>query len=940
MNRINKIPYKLLILTVIFLITATSSTMLFGQQKGSIKGTVTDAVTNEPMVGANVFIVELGLGSSTDLNGNFTIIGVPMGTHKILARFVGYKEQFANVVVKPGVSLQIDFVLKPTAVQLQELVVTGQGSAVERRKLTSTVESINIDEIKLAPVESLDQLLQGRVTGLTAFNSSGMPGTSGRIATRGVKSTITSSTPVVYVDNVRVDNAEAFRLALNTGGAESSALADLVVGDIEKIEVIKGGAASTLYGSEAANGVIQIFTKKGTPGPPRYYFNVTSGYDEPETKFILSDYAKDNVLRTGFYQGYEAAVSGGSQFFTYNVNGKILQNTGIITNDLAGIKTYNIGTGFRINLSERMNVEVSSAYTKNKVTRIYNNNTMGAAFADWEIGSYSDILGYTASERDSLLNLMLAPQINDDIDRFLVAVNYDYAPVKNWIHKLTFGIDYRKNIGREFVPKKAGTFLGSAIGWLNRADRKYQTITFGYTSSYTAPKLWEIDQVITLGAQGFRVEDNEELATGEDYLIPGTDDLDNASTTYVQEDNRQLFNYGFFITDQVGLFDKIFLDLGFRVDGNTTFGEAIGMQFYPKVGLAYNISQESFYPDFLKTVLPSVKLRTAWGQTGNFPTPFTRDRTYIAQAFFESSGLSFDNPGNDQIKPEKTTSIDFGTDIGLFNDRASLEINYFNQTTKDALFLVPKDPTTGFGTQLTNVGEISNKGIEIGLFAQLIQSENFSFNARISYATLDNKVVSLGGSAPFSIASFTFLPRRVEEGYPVGVFQVNTPIKDASGNYTGEFNTELVGNPLPKQYGSVGLNFTFFKNLTVSALTEFAFGHSFVNLKKTLRYFNGTEDTQNTIPEGYNYQTASSVWLEKADWIKIRDISLIYKIPESFVRGLSINASVRNLAVFGTSSTNDPELNGFQPSGPSTGGYTYTDISAPRQFRFGISYNL
>ena len=123
-------------------------------------------------------------------------------------------------------------------------------------------------------------------------------------------------------------------------------------------------------------------------------------------------------------------------------------------------------------------------------------------------------------------------------------------------------------------------------------------------------------------------------------------------------------------------------------------------------------------------------------------------------------------------------------------------------------------------------------------------------------------------------------------------------------------------------------------------MTEFAFGHSFVNLKKTLRYFNGTEDTQNIIPDGYNFQTASSVWLEKADWIKIREIGIIYKIPDRFVKGVSINASIRNVAVLGTNTTNDPELNGFQPSGPSTGGYTYTDISAPRQFRLGVTYNF
>ena len=919
----------------ILLLSAMLNPITAQEAKGSIKGKVIDSKNNEELIGANVFISDVALGASTNLYGDYRVDNIPVGNYTLTVSYVGYKETKREITIESNKTLTLNIDMQPTALMLSELIVTGQGSAIERKKLTANVESIKSEDIKYVPIESVDQLLQGRVPGLNSFNSSGMPGTSGRISTRGVKSTVTSTTPVIYVDGVRVDNNDAFRLRLDTGGAESSALSDLVVGEIDRVEVIKGGAASTLYGSEASNGVIQIFTKKGVPGIPKWSFNVTSGFDEAETKFLSSDFVKNSLFQKGYYQSYKASVTGGNAAFTYNLSGQMFQNKGVIKEDQNNNKNYNLNTGFRVNLSEQMNLEISASYTKNKFNRIFNNNTSGSPFSDFESGTYD--VGYTDIERDSLLKIMLTPKINDDVDRFRIAVNFDYSPYKFWTNKFTIGTDYRKNEERIFVAKGIGDFYGTENGWLERADREYQTITMSYTGTLILPKVYSIEQTINFGLQGFRVDDREEYAKGEGFSIPGTEDFDNASVISALESKRELFNGGFFLSDQISVYDKLFFDLGFRLDGNSTFGDAIGMQFYPKAGIAYLISQESFFPDFLRVAISSLKLRGAWGLTGNFPTPFTRDRSYGAQAFLGSTGITFNpggNPGNDQLKPEKTSSIDIGFDLGLLQDRVSLEFNYFNQLTRDALFLVPEDPASGFSTQLTNVGEIENKGIEISLFAQILQEENVSIDTKISYSTLENKVISLGGAAPFSLASFTFLPRRVEEGYPVGVFQVNVPTGD------GNYKTELVGNPLPTNFGSFSLNLTLFKNLTISALTEFAFGHQFVNLKNVLRYFNGTEDMQTIVPDGYSFQTASSVWLEDADWIKLREIAIIYRLPENFFKGVTLSASVRNVAVFGVDTNTDPELNGYQPAGPNTGGYNFGDLSAPRQFRFGVNVNL
>ncbi|MBN1301856.1 MAG: TonB-dependent receptor [Melioribacteraceae bacterium] len=928
---------KLLHYLLIFLLVAATNYA----QNGRISGSVKDDITGEVLIGANVFIASLNIGASSDVDGNYIIENIPAGTYTIIARYVGFKQVTEEVVVRANSTTQLDFRLESTAVQLNELVVTGQGVATERRKLTSTVESISADDIGIAPVESVDQLLQGRVPGLTAFNSSGMPGTSGRIAARGLKSVLTNATPVVYVDNVRVDNQDAFRLALDTGGAETSALSDLVVGEIDRIEVIKGGAASTLFGSEAANGVIQIFTKKGVPGKPRWHFNVTSGFDAPNTEFVSEKYVKDNVLRTGYYQGYDFSAMGGAQDFTYHFGGKTFLNDGIIVDNVSQSKGYNLNAGFRVHLSDISNLEISSSYTKSQFRRTDNNNLPTAPYGGFEDGAYADQWGYNDHLRDSVLALMLSNDVRDDVDRFRTAVNYDITPVKDFTNKFTFGLDYRKNEERQFVPKKAGDLFATENGFLFRADREYLTVTLSYIGSYILPKLGPVTQTLAFGAQGFRVEDREGAAQGQNFAIPGTEDFDNASLIDAQESNRQLFSGGLYLVDQIGIFDKIFIDLGIRADGNSTFGEDVGLQYYPKAGIAYNISDESFYPEALKSYVSSLKLRTSWGQTGNFPPPFTKDRTYASNSFLDRSGLAFNNPGDPELKPEKTSSVDAGFDMGLFNDRVAIEFNYFKQITKDGLFLVPNDPASGFGLQYKNVGEILNEGIELSIYAQVLQSENFSADVRFSFATLENEVTDLGGSAPFSIASFTFLPRRVEEGYTLGVFRVNKPIKDAEGNYTGDYETVLEGSPLPKQTGSFSFNVTLFKNLSIRSLTEFAFGHQVVNLKKTLRYFNQTEDAADAVPDGYSFETASQVWVEDADWIKVREIGLTYRLPESLLKGITLNASLRNVAEFGIKTSNlDPELNSFQPSQANVGGYGYLDVSAPRQFRFSVTYNF
>jgi TonB-dependent SusC/RagA subfamily outer membrane receptor len=264
---------KIIVLALFLVFVGT----IFGQQFGEIRGTVYDRETNNPLPAASVVIVGTTIGAATDINGNYIIKNVRPGTYKVQARFVGYGSQTKDVTVRAGETATVDFYLAPTALQLDEVVVTGTGTALEKRSVGNTVGTITIKDIEIAPVRSITEVLQGRVSGLVALPSSGQAGSAAAIRLRGLVSISQDNQPLIYVDGVRIDNANIDYGTVWTGGQHPSRLNDIVPADIERIEVIKGAAATTLYGTQAANGVIQIFTKKGITGQPTISFMIERG---------------------------------------------------------------------------------------------------------------------------------------------------------------------------------------------------------------------------------------------------------------------------------------------------------------------------------------------------------------------------------------------------------------------------------------------------------------------------------------------------------------------------------------------------------------------------------------------------------------------------------------------------------------------------------------
>ncbi len=972
-------------LVVLVVAIGFASAPLLGQEtSGEIRGTVTEAGHGDPLIGANVLLAGTTLGAVTDLEGKFSIKRVPAGQYTVLVRFVGYKQSSRDVTVRAGAPTTTDFALVATAVQLDEVVVTGQGAAIEKRRLSSTVETISSKDIQLAPVKSVDQLLQGRIPGLLSFMPGGAPGTGARMQTRGVKSALNSTTPVIYVDGVRVDNNPQGRLAPGTGGQIASSLADLVTGEIDHVEVIKGGAAATLYGSEAANGVIQVFTKKGAPGAARWNVNVTSGFDAPNLKNVWSNYTKDNYFQNGVFQSYRIGADGGTENLTYTVSAKMSENKGVAAQDQFDDKQYNISAGLRALTGEKSSLEFSSSYVRGSYGKQFNDNAIAAPLASLEIEGAVEpqtiitklkdaalILKaqtdptYMRYLQDSTLNAYLLPDLHETINRWIASANFNFSPYSWWQNKFTLGIDYRKSEDRQFSSILAGPVISTPGGQLIRADREYMTLTANLNASFALPDLGPVTQRFTAGAQAFRVNDREIRGSGTNFKIPGTINFNDASVITGSESNQELYSYGFIFQDQVGIWNRLFLDLGVRFDGNTAFGSTIPVQVYPKAGVAYNISEESFYPEDLKPYASSLKLRASVGQTGNFPPPFTRDRSYQSNPYGTDAAFNFGNPGNADLGPDKITSYDAGFDLGLFEDKVSVEFSYYKQITKNSQFNIPADVASGFiaNSKRVNIGEIENKGIEVSVRANILNYENVELNARASVATNENVVTDMGGAAEFTVAGFSYAPMQVKQGLAIGTIKAFVP-----GNTEGIY----VGGPTPKQTGSVSVELVLFKDLTINALAEGAFGHYVLNQGMARRLVNAlaslqsnTPNTSNNtnIPAGatlyydiftklnwpinpangqfYPRNSASSYLVERGDFIKVREISVRYRVPREIFGGLYVNASVRNpFTILQKARNADPESSFIPVRGVELGGIVGATVEAPIQWRFGIDVTL
>lgn len=937
-----------------------------GAQTGAVRGRVEDARSGRLLAEAYVSVPAAGIGQRSGAAGQFLLAGVPTGAHRVRVELAGFETGGQMVEVAAGDTVVVDFGLEPVAVALDEVVVTGVGAETARRALGTSVHVLSGETVAQAAVQSVDELVQGRVPGAVVNAVSAQPGTGALVSFRGVSSVFGAQTPVIMVDGVRVDNDQA--TAANTGGEQSSALADLLVSDVERVEVTRGGAASTLFGSDAATGVIQIFTKKGRPGPPRLTARIEQGLDLPELKYVLdagvvfpervaagevpSTFLRDSYFQAGHSQSYYLGASGGNADVTYSVSGRLADKTGTQPKDASA--SYNLRGGLRASVGGDFTVDFSGAYVRHNFERHYNGAAVADPLTTFEVGDALKLSG-----RDGLreaLGVFLLPDITESVSRFIFSSGARWRVRNGLTVRATLGADNRTSQQRIHTP--IGFTPGEDDGLVNRRDRHFASLSVDAGATWErAARGGRLVSTLTAGVQAFRDDESVFAANGRRFALPGALEFDDAARVVAREAMAEVFNGGVYVEERVALWDQLHLGGGFRVDAGSSFGDEIAAEFYPKATAAYVLPE-----DWTAGFADVVKLRGAFGQTGKFPGAYVKDRTFSSISFRGESAPRFASPGNPGLRPERTTTLEAGFDAALLGSRAGVDFTVYHALTTDALFLVPGQPVSGEGVRQENVGKILNRGVEIDVEVELLARRSLSWSAGASFHYNDNRVADMGGVADFSVDESQ---KRVTSDLPIGAWQVSTPV-DTNGDtlYDGSRLEYTGGSPVPDKTGSLTTTLSVGGGLSASVLADWAAGHQVfdwgsvwatsngVYRRERVRCGRGADaagcpyafpieyGTDGTVRGKYGQSAARSAFLYDGDYFKLREVSVRYALPESLAARLGarravVYASGRNLWTWSRNKMVDPELAGLSGGGLRLGGSSSITLPPNREFKLG-----
>jgi TonB-linked SusC/RagA family outer membrane protein len=810
-------------------------------QQGTLTGTVTDRATGDPLENARLVLVGPNRIEVTGRDGRFTFRGVNVGPHLVRVLRLGYRPASDSVTVAAGGSADLDFALIPAPVQLDEIVTTatGQQSRLELGNSVATIAASQVAEE--APITEFGNILSGRASGVQVLKSSGATGTGTRIRIRGSNSVSLSNEPLYYVDGVRID-AEPNGYAHYLGGQSTSRINDLNPDDIENIEIVKGPSAATLYGIQAANGVVLITTKRGVPGrarwnafveqgvvtdPNTYRTNYFGRSDDPnydqsglnangctlldvvqgacvQSRIDAYNPLNDDSQRPlapGHRQQYGVNVAGGTEAATYYVSAEYEGEVGVYK--LRGFDLDSVREATFDNIPE----EQLRPNELDKLTLRANGTAKVASNADLQLS-----LGYLTSqlrlpENDNTLNSVIgsgdgsgypqdinrgwylvpaeiyAERNRQGIGRFTGGLTANWRPLSWLTTRATFGYDVTNRQDTQFWPTgevNPFAYPTQYEGELNitRAQTSQLSVDLFSAASYNVTSDWSGRTAV--GGQFFRNLNTNSFAQGRG-LARGTEAIFGAATTDASDDYIESRSAGGFVDQQMSFRNRLFLTAGLRLDDNSAFGKNFNTRPLPKLSASW-LARDEQSQDFLNTI----RLRAAYGQSTQQPGSIDALRFYAQAAVRKDatsgSGVTIANLGNADLKPELSQEIEAGFDAGLWGNRLTVEATLFYKETRDALIEREIAPSVGATTtQFFNLGKVSNKGIELRLDTRLIDNPNFAWDVTFSGSLVDNNLDELGeGVEPITLG---FIQRHVE-GYPLGgiwdrpILSVN----DANGN--------------------------------------------------------------------------------------------------------------------------------------------------------------
>lgn len=792
-------------------------------QTGTVRGVVTDAVSQAPVEAVDISIVGTNVRTVSGARGEFVLVGVPEGTPVIRAERIGYTTVAQAVTVVAGQTVVVNLSLQSNAIALDELVVVGYGTQ-QRRALSSSVASVSADEISNVPLAGVDAALQGRAPGVQITQNAGNPGNGITVRVRGAASLSAGNDPLWVIDGVPVMSGDYSQLSV--GGQNLSAISGLAPDEIESIDILKDAAATAIYGSRGSNGVILVTTKRGRAGlpGPSITFNMYTGTQEVARKLDLlsaQEYVdffneaaandgyglimvpkdeydpavhedavvlydpridtdwQDLLFRRAPVTNTQIAVSGGSERLRYYLSGAYFDQEGVVRGSGYDRGSARLNVDFDVN--DRVSVQTSVGLTREVHTRVENENSLdgvvtnvianqpivAARLASGEFTSTDDGLEYT--------NPLALAEYNSNDTRVLRAIGSIGAEVR-----LTGGLRLHSRFGMDVMdirelrwesPKVIGTYAASAGG--------VSTIGTTTASRYLVENYVTWDhrfgggQLSLTGGQSAEFNEAEytymlgEGFGSESFRYPG-----NAGVITSYDASSEANNLvSFFTRANLSLADRYFFSASLRTDGSSRFGPNNRYGIFPAGSFAWALTDEPFMRDLRETA--EVKLRASYGLTGN--QGIADDFAYMGRFgrtnYAGTPGIGQTSIANPDLKWESTAELDVGADISVFGGRATLTADYYVKKTSDLLISRPITSTSGQTSYWDNLGNIENRGFEFALTTINVTSPDpngLRWSTTFNLSTNQNKVTKLYNDEPYNTGIRSI--NRVEVGQPLGAF--------------------------------------------------------------------------------------------------------------------------------------------------------------------------
>ncbi|TKG96892.1 SusC/RagA family TonB-linked outer membrane protein [Puteibacter caeruleilacunae] len=978
-----------------------------------ITGKVTEA-SGETLPGVSIVVKGTTIGTVTDFDGNYELLNVPDDAVLVFS-FVGMRTQEIAV----GSNTSIDMVMEEDAIGLEEVVAIGYG-VTKKKDLVSSVSSVESEVLQNQPTPRIDQALQGRASGVEVTSNSGAPGAAATIRIRGTSSINGNNNPLFVIDGFIV-------------GTDFN-LNSLNVNDIESIEVLKDATALSIYGTRGASGVILVSTKNGKKakgGKPNVSVNhyssiqsmnneleVLSGqdyldYKNEEARFVPGsdgfgaidtsielpypeggDFANtdwvDLISQTGYIHNTDVSVAGNAEHVNYYLSLNHFDQEGVIKN--SGLQRYLFRSNFDFDLADkwRAGVRMNVSHVKQENNKVDFSKVLYKVLPIRSVynedGTYNGINPQSGREESNPVADVALRQ-DHRLETSLVGNGYvEFKPIEGMVIKSTVGTEITNSRNNKYLPGQLPERLEAQLGgsatvsqnqirsFLNENTANYKKDFDDHSLTVLAGITWQkqIKETSWMSATGF-VND----AVGYNNIAMGSD----ASTFQMKTNYVQRTFFSLLSRINYSYKSKYLLTLVGRRDGSSVFEEGNKFAFFPSLGAAWNVTEEDFMKSFDN--IYKLKLRASYGVVGEQGV-----RPYNSLATFEGTNTYFNEvvangvvigalPSSD-LTWETTKQFDVGFELGLYDGRLNFEVDYYQKRTKD-LLLERKVPGTVGDTQLQNIGEIENKGVELAINSVNISKKNLSWETTLTLSANRNKVVDLGGAEfidlegpSYSNGSIRLLPGQTVPTFVgvkyLGTYKTRQEIIDdkmqgkaflGSPRYddlddNGVLNEEdkiILGSPEPDLYGGLR-NMVTWNNFTFDMFIQFSLGNDIFNGSNATAFFGRGEENLSTKVvdrwiEGVNetsdipragtsksiFNPVSDVWIEDGSFARLKSLSVSYNLPVKKMglgkvfKQAKVNLTGNNLLLITNFSQGDPEVSNFGDGlsqGVAAGSYPYT----------------